>query len=208
MKRWILAILLALMALISTTAPSSATVLTFDEFSTTGDNQIPVPDKYGGLTWENIWITDGKGWEGSGYYYGSTSGSTVAFNADGVRGGVTGGSFDFTGTYLTGAWRNGLNIQVQGYRGDILAYDSTVVVDINAPTFFRFDYAGVDRLVFDSFGGIPVYPPYAEGYQFAMDDFTFNESGPIPEPSTILLLGAGLMTVACIGKRMGDVHQR
>lgn len=201
MKKWILVVTVACMMLLGTTSASFATVLTFDQFSTTGDNEIPVPNGYGGLTWDNIWITDGdpNAHGLSGYYYGTTSGSDVAFNGIGLPGAITGSPFDFIGAYLTGAWNNGLNIRVQGYRGGVLEYDRTVVVDSTAPTFFHFDYAEVDKLAFSSFGGTNA--GYGNsGNNFVMDDFTFNKLAIIPEPSTIVLLGAGLMTVACLRK--------
>uniref|UniRef100_C6E7W0 Ice-binding protein C-terminal domain-containing protein n=1 Tax=Geobacter sp. (strain M21) TaxID=443144 RepID=C6E7W0_GEOSM len=202
MKRLTVITLLAWMMLLGTTAASSATVLTFDEIKTTGDNQIDVPDGYGGLTWQNIWATNTDDeTRGPGYRNGTVSGSIVAFNADGRPGTISDRLFDFNGAYLTAAWNNGLNIQVQGYRGGNLAYDRTVVVDTTAPTFFLFDYAGVDRLTFDSFGGTNA--GYGGvGFHFAMDNFTFNETTPIPEPSTFLLLGAGIMAVACLRKGM------
>ena len=202
MKKWIFVLSLAWMMLLGATAASYATVLTFDEILTGGDNEMPIYDGYGGLTWDNIWATDGDiNWFGvpTGYFYGTVSGTNVAFNGDGLSAAVSDSLFDFTGAYLTGAWNNGLSIQVRGYRGGIVEYDRTVVVDSTAPNFFRFDYAGVDRLTFDSFGGTNAGFG-GEGYHFVMDNFTFNEAAPIPEPSTILLLGAGLVAVAYLRK--------
>jgi hypothetical protein len=86
---------------------------------------------------------------------------------------------------------------VQGVLNGHLLYDTTVVVDSNAPTYFTFNYLGIDTVQFISSGGAD--HGYTTGHDygatnFAMDNFTFNESTTpaVPEPSTLLLFGVGL----------------
>lgn len=97
--------------------------------------------------------------------------------------------FTFNGVYLTAAWREDLNIRVGGYLGATQVYSTTVVVDPWAPTWFDFNYTGIDRLVLASSGG--TNPGLnGDGTHFVMDDFTFNED-VIPEPATVSLLALG-----------------
>ena len=156
-----------------------------------------IPNGYGGFGWANFGVVCGDCVPGSGFDTGTVSGDNVAFNAWAEPASITNSNiFDFDGAYLTAAWRNGLNITVAGYENDSLLYSTTVVVDTTGPAWFDFNYVGIDRLEFDSFGGKDVFL-YSSGEHFAMDDFEFTPSTPIsnPSPGALLLgsIGAGLV---------------
>ena len=196
MRKWIVTVALAGIILIGATSVSLATVLSFDDFLTNDPIGTLIESDYGGLSWDNFYVKNTTiPLLPSGYVNGTVSGTNVAYNGFGMLGVISASPFDFTGAYLTGAWNNGLSIEVRGYSGGILRYDQAVVVDSTAPVFFRFDYTGIDMLTFDSFGGINA-GYRGSGTHFAMDDFTFNETVTIPEPGTALLLGAGLVVMA------------
>ena len=114
---------------------TKASVLTFDDIP---GIQVPVPNGYGGLHWNNLSINNGDTF-GVGYGAGTVSHPKVIFNGFGNPADVTSATpFTFVGAYLTGAWRDGLSIEVVGSRGGTTLYDQTVVVDAIAPTFFDF----------------------------------------------------------------------
>jgi hypothetical protein len=193
----------------------NATVLTFDDLPdivpNLGDEPIyPISSffhpTYGGLTWSSSFyyadpaeLNAFYGILDSGYSNGLVSSNHIAYNSGASSVVVSDGLFDFNGAYLTGAWNDDLNIRVQGYSGGTKIYDTTVVVDSTAHTWFDFNYMDIDYLAFTSFGG--TYHGYGfTGQQFVMDNFTFNEVS-VPEPSTLFLLGFGFAGVGLLRRR-------
>ncbi len=210
---------------------SSAMVLDFDSLSLDGDyidnyyhNGVWVNTAYGGLSWYEIRTE--KASSPGGYLNGTVSGEVIAYNSGGYTAYIYSNTnlFDFNGAFLTGAWKDGLQIQVDGYLGDSLIYTQTVTTSAYTPNYFVFDYIGIDVLKFRSFGGVVQRfsdgaGMYGDGDQFAMDNFTFNmgtekdpttsyfpprppyDPSPVPEPATILLFATGIAGLAAIGRR-------
>ena len=175
-----------------------ATVLSFDDITTSSFDWIT---SYGGFNWDSMVALDPAALYPSttnGYHNSVVSPDYVAsFTLASPLATVTAvsGPFDFNGAYFTGAWRDGLNIDVVGYRGSTAIYSDSVVVNSTSPLWLQFDYKAIDYLEFTSYGGVSGgYGGLAEN--FIMDDFTFNEPIANPEPSTFILLGAGLVGVA------------
>ena len=191
MKTIVMAMMVVL-ALIS--SDSLGTVLTFDDIGAV-EESTPIPDGYGGFNWEDFYYMNvPEQWPDSGYNNGLVSGDYVAFPStyeNPGTGRILGELFTFNGAYLTGAWRDGLNIQVDGYLDDVHIYSTTVVVDTSGPTWFDFDYVGIDELAFSASGGIPSENyTYQVGTHFAIDNFTFTD---VPEPATISIFAVGLL---------------
>ncbi len=175
---------------------SQGYVLTFDDISTSDSGLIFDSYNYGGFDW----LPPSTGWAfyymkssvfpDSGFANGIVSGNYVAFPSTydpaGIGGLISSDSFTFNGAYFTAAWRDGLNIQVDGYLEEEIVYTTTIVVGTTSPTWFNFNYAGIDEIRFVASGGT-----HHEGYEydnthFAIDNFTY-----VPEPTTLLLLTLG-----------------
>jgi hypothetical protein len=188
MKNFSIATAGAALIILGTVCNAQATVVTFDDLPILFPNGgPPIPNGYQGLIWDNFYYLNGLNHQipDSGYVNGTVSGENVAFNSFGGYGLVRDGTFDFNGAYLTAAWRNGLSILVEGFNNGSLLYSKTVVVDITSPTFFTFDFLGIDWLYFTPFGGVDVLVG-GGGTSFAMDNFTFNETKSVPEPDSTL----------------------
>ncbi len=187
---------------LSTSGAAQAVVLTFDDVSDTS-SYVPIYNGYGGFNWDNFYVQNRTNVPGSGYDKGTVSGNYTAFNAWANMAQVNNSLFDFNGTYLTAAWNDGLSVLVEGLKNGTSLYSKTVVVDTTDPTWFDFDFLGIDQLKFSSFGG--VHNPnltYGQGTHFAMDNFTFNETKSVPEPaSTLGLLALGAMGAGSMLKR-------
>lgn len=71
-------------------------------------------------------------------------------------------------------------------------------MDTKTPTFFGFNYNGIDTLKLSSFGGEDAVLG-SRGMQFAMDDFTYQA---VPEPTSALgTLAIGTFGATAILKR-------
>lgn len=183
--------LLACMLFLVLAAGAQATVLTFDDVPganpATWDN--PIPAGYGGLNWDQFDVLHESYHPNSGYDYGVVSGEWVAYNVYDNMAVVSDGLFDFNGAWLTSAWNSTDTLTVQGFLGGDLLYSIDLVINNLTPTWLQADFFGVDSLTFDTAGN-----------HFAMDDFTFN-AAPVPEPSTLLLLGAGIVGLGIYRKK-------
>ena len=192
MKRFLI-LLCSLVMILGFAGAAGATVLTFDDLAPTS-NFATIGNGYGGFDWAQMGYQNStySGVAGSGYDYGVVSGNYVAYNRWAQVATVSDSVFDFNGAYFTGAWNDGLNINIQGLSGGTVLYNETIQVDHNGPTWFSANYIGIDQLVFSSYGGTDVVFG-GSGEHFVMDNFTYNETAPVPEPSTILLMGVGLL---------------
>lgn len=194
MKRKIMAIILAIASI-----SASATVINFDNLS----NSAAVVSE--DFSWSNFRIANQNVTIMSGYINGTVSPDNVAYNAFGEAASIkSNGSTDFTfnGTYLTGAWNDGLNVSIIGKRDGTNTFTTTVQVNTAAPIWFTFDWL-VDELLFTSSGGVdsPLYPG-GSGTHFAMDNFTYNEiSQAVPEPGSLALLSLAVIGLGVAGRR-------
>ncbi len=184
---------------------NAATTITFDDLSETAQGSL-ITNAYQGLVWSNFYANNAilftnihLGLGVDGVLYGMVSASNVAVNALGNPAEIDSStSFNFLSAYLTGVWKSNLNIEVEGFRGPRKLYDTTVVASATNSTLFAFNYLNIDRLYFNSSGGLSAGFPMGGGENFAMDNFTFEF---VPEPSTFLLTGAGVLTLCALRRR-------
>jgi hypothetical protein len=152
----------------------SDTLITFDDLPETASG-LPVPDGYALLDWNNFYELDGLDIPGSsGYTPAVVSPSNIVYNGFGEAASIIcNGTFDLISAYLTAAWNDNLQVEVQGYVAGALLYDNTYTLSAVTPTPLHFNYVGVDEVDFTSFDGTAHtnYGP-TPGYQFVMDNVT------------------------------------
>jgi hypothetical protein len=189
-----------LVALVATTAANAA-VITFDSLPGALE---PVPDGYSGLSWTNVFALNGITYSGnpSGYQAGVVSSPIVAFNSAGVPAEFSSETtFNFVSAYLTSAWRDGLQVLVEGFDGATLLYSSTVFPSATSPTNFLFNFNGVNRVRFTPSGGT-IHPGYSgTGTNFAMDNVSINTNTEIPEPLSLVVFGGLIVGGAGVALR-------
>lgn len=167
-------------------ASANATVITFDDLPET--DAAPIDNGYAGFDWSWFGYANKSVLPGSGYDTGVVSGDYAAYNDFAATSSLSGDLFNFNGAFLTGAWNDGLNIEVKGFSAGIELYASTVIVNTSSAQWFDFNFFGIDSLSFRSFGGEKNALLDGEGEHFVMDNFTFNESAAVPEPSAVILM--------------------
>ena len=205
MKRVFVALMGTVLFTVATTGAVHASTLTFDDIGIGGS----IPNGYGGLQWSPAahylaWSDNPAFFAGSGYANGVVSGAYVAYNSDDQVISAFGPTFDFNSVYLTAAWNTGLNSTVTGQLGMTTLYSQTVVVNTTAPTLFAFNYLGIDRVTFSSFGGISdLFPQFGdEGNHFVIDNMTINETVTVPDAgSALAMFGLGMLGLGAVRRK-------
>lgn len=191
MKNALGLLLLTLCLLAGGYTPASAKILDFDDVTRGSASRIH--SGYGGFEWRNFGAVHKRAYRGT-YRKGVVSQAYTAFNMWRAPASIASdAAFNFTGAHLTAIKNKNVYIDVIGMRDSEVVYKETVVVRNKGKAkkrWFEFNYENVDKVVFN-----PYHPKKwcVSGGLFAMDNFTFDDFVRTPEPSTMLLMGAGLL---------------
>lgn len=182
---------------LTATANIQAAVITFDDLPATEKDAIP--DGYQGFNWGashmvNVNYFHKDMLPGTGFESGVVSGDYAAFNFLATTSIISGEQFDFNGAYLTAAWNDGLNIQVTGFLNNLALFSQTVVVNTQHAQWFDFDFLGINSLSLRAWGGTSTDGTLGNDF-FVMDNFTINESTPVSESSSLVLLLLGISAI-------------
>jgi hypothetical protein len=199
-------LLLAAVLLISLTRTGAAT-LTFDDLPEPVD--YGTVTNYGGLQWTNFsylnTVIEARRFGSNGYTFGTVSSPHIAFNFfERPASFMSATPFNLDSAYLTGAWNDGLQVEVQGFVRSTLTYDRIYTVNSTNPALIVFDYVGVNRVTFNSFGGVAHGYPSGRGVYFAMDNLTISA---VPEPSGWALIGLWVVSLALFRERLAALSR-
>ncbi|HEY3856554.1 MAG TPA: choice-of-anchor tandem repeat GloVer-containing protein, partial [Verrucomicrobiae bacterium] len=156
-------------------------LITFDKLPKLG---APVPNGYFGLKWDGFYCATASNFDApNGFLPGTVSTNNVAYNFGGANAGISSStSFNLLSTYLTAAWNDNLQIEVQGYKGSALNYDNSYTLSATSPTLITFNFMDVTSVRFIAFGGTP-HPGYeGAGTEFALDNMSVIQVPPPPNP--------------------------
>ena len=158
-------------------------MLSFDDIPTPVNTRYKtIPNIYGGLTWENGYILNTTwervtyGW--NGYATGKNSGIFVAFNGGGQPMSISvpaGQYFQLNSLYLSSAWNTDLTLIIQGTRGGVLYYQTTLQLQVTIKTaLYTLKWFGIDKIKFTAIGGTPYPGLQGSGTQFVLDDLDIS----------------------------------
>ncbi len=174
-------------------SPVMAGVTTFDDV-TSANFSPTIPNGYEGFNWDNLGVLHAENLIGdpSGYMNSVVSGDYVAFNGDGNSAAFSGDTFNLIGAHFTAAWRNGLLVEVTGFRAGAPVYGTRFTVDTTGPLWVEFNWGHIDQVRFASSGGVLAFDERPTGgTQFAMDNLTTGPAAPAPGAVLLASLGAG-----------------
>ncbi len=152
-----------------------------------------MPQGYNNLNWTNFDYLNSVANRNSGYGAGMVSFAKVAYNPGGAPASISSSSpFALFSAYLTAAWNDNLQVEVQGYVGTTLIYDNKYTLSATSPTLIHFNYVGVTSVNFISSGGTPHIGYTGSGKQFAMDNVSvyLTPVPPGPPPASFALMYA------------------
>jgi hypothetical protein len=170
----------------------------FDDVALQPGQYRAISNGYADLDWDNFYVynTSADDVKNSGFGHGTSSGSNAAFNGGGKNAGFSRGSaFNLLSVNLTKAWQANV-VHFDGYVGDILSYQLDVELNTAAPAAVVFNWAGVNKVVFNSGN--------AQYQQLVFDDLRIDLAAPplpVPEPEAYAMMLAGLGLLGLLARR-------
>jgi hypothetical protein len=168
---------------------NAATIVNFDDIV----GNVVVADGYGGINWGGVWSS----YDFAQDPYNPHSGDARIYNN--TRTSPTAFSFVTPDAAFHGGWFSGFPVvsgnpnlvHFEMWNNGALVATSATLAPTNVPAFLASGYAGaVDEVrVFSTTGDF-----------YVLDDITYDQA-VIPEPASILLLGAGLAGIRRLRRR-------
>ena len=184
----------ALMLSAGSVAATPTQLLTFEGLTSATD--VPVPQGYGGLFWDNFTLADPLNYNGypPAFFNGVISPTYVAYS-DGT-GAVIAGGLHFQDAYFTAGLSDATTLTILGITGNDLVWEQSVTLNTEGPTrvIFTSPKYVAGALFFASTGtGADQAATY-----FTLDDLRFNA---VPEPAAWGLMLTGVGVIGAVARR-------
>ena len=154
------------LAMYAPAALAGEVVLDFESASST-TNYTAINSGYGGLTWgSDVYVIHRNAILGTGYEYGTLDTYSIfSWFSRNIEIDFP-SNIDLDGAYITNAWTTSSSVTVNGYSSGVLLYSTTVNPSTTAPTWYTFNFDGIDELV------MTPSDYYGQGH-FVVDELTY-----------------------------------
>jgi len=195
-------ILCAVLLVFVIVGPIEAEVITFEDLYPGYETAFEIPAGYSGYGWDLMnAVTKYFNYE-PGYWHG-TIGSTSIFTYQNTASiyRLDNGYFDFYSAFISDVYpyHQYDDLTVEGWENGSIKYSMTISVhepvsEEGEPTNYHFNYQHVDKVTFYKYGEVHMCIDniIVDAENISTDDVI----APIPEPTTMLLLGSGLISLA------------
>jgi len=196
-------------------AVAATTTVTFDDISTSAlvdFGLAGLPSPYDGLNWTCVSgcaqavmnVPGYSSFYSSGYSGALVSSPNIIDTAGFTFSPAAGGDFSFTSAYITGAWRDDLNVAVTGYNGSTVVDSVTLTLGAaDTQGFYTFNWDNLTSVTITPSGGTPSATyTLSNGVQIGVDNLTYS-TVPLPSSIWLLVSGLGLAGFLLTGGRSG-----
>ena len=152
----------------------------FDDIVNQSSISDVIPNGYSNLNWANIEYINASRIPSGGYQTSISYPPYVAHNPNGLPitiSSMNGTTFYFNSFNTTSAWRDNLQLNIQGYRSSILSFNFTTSIFVSNETFIRCSSnvcSNLDTLVLTTWGGTIKSAVNGTGTQFIIDDLCLS----------------------------------
>jgi hypothetical protein len=196
MRNSIIGVAVAAIILSCAGGEAGAVTLGFDDLTVGA-----LPGVYGGLVWTNPeehGIVDGSNYYTfpNAFQNGTITSPNVMYSTGTLTVTKEGaGSFNFDSTYLMSAWQDGMTLEFSASLAGAQKYlaDFTAPGPAGPPLLETFNWQDIDTLKITTL--VPgVDNPGFNGFGsfVVIDNFSYQSAAAVPEPSSLLLVAAGL----------------
>jgi hypothetical protein len=166
-----------------------------------------ISNGYDGFNWSNFGYDKGTVAPCSAEGYGTalTSGTNVGFNKEGDPASITSATpFTVQSGVFAAAFNDGLTVTVTGIEGGVTVGTESFVLNTTTAALEIFSFGPVTELDFSASGGAenPSLVMFGGGTEFAVDNLVVTPLVTVPEPSSLVLLSAGVAAAEAVRRRL------
>lgn len=201
--------ILAILALVSHAA--HATVIDFEDLTPTDPNGLPtdswgkISDGYHGFDWTRAAASGSPRWASLEGFMAMPGTDTAYAYGHGLAMLRHDRNFDVVGVDVGSYFHTGQEVTLAGWDNHVLKYQTVMnIVPTFHPVRYTLGYEGIDHFAVWAGDRGALSVPFTAPHMLCIDNITFEDAppAPVPEPSTLLILGSGILAFNSIYRKL------